>query len=149
MEFGLNKSDISEIEKVLDVKVENFLGNDGNITGGSWMMSNKSTEQSLLCKVYNSAGLSDAKTFILVSVQTKYGYFELHDCTKFMIFEPDEIIFLATNETQISSIIIGKQVTCSMYSNVSKDILGADFSKLDPAVLLSAMQLSLAESVLI
>jgi hypothetical protein len=148
MEFGLNKSDIVEIEKVLGVKIEILVDGDGDFKGCSWMMSNKNTEQSLLCKIYNSAELSDEKTGVLVSVQTKYGYFELHDCTKFMIFAPDEIIFLATNDTQVSSIIIGKQVTCSMYSNVSKDILGADFSKLDPAVLLSAMQLSLAESVL-
>jgi hypothetical protein len=35
-----------------------------------------------------------------------------------------------------------------MYANISRDVLGADFAELDPAVLLSAMQLSLTESIL-
>jgi hypothetical protein len=65
-----------------------------------------------------------------------------------MFFEPDEIIFIAHDNEFMSSLIIGKQCTCSLYSNISVKILKSDFADLHPAVLLSAMQLSIAESSL-
>jgi hypothetical protein len=65
-----------------------------------------------------------------------------------MIFEPDEVIFIQATSDKVSSLIIGKNCSCSMYANISRDVLGADFAELDPAVLLSAMQLSLTESIL-
>jgi hypothetical protein len=58
------------------------------------------------------------------------------------------VIFLQNTESKVSSLIIGKNSSCSLFSNISRDILGADFSELDPAVLLSAMQLSLTEGSL-
>jgi len=81
-------------------------------------------------------------------VQTHHGYYELHDISGYLVFEPDEIIFVQAEKNTVSSIIIGKLCTCSMYSNIRREILKADFSTLDNAVLLSAMQLSLAESIL-
>jgi hypothetical protein len=98
--------------------------------------------------IYNNVELGKNKKGTLLSVQTHHGYYELHDCQSFLVFEPDEVIFINANDTFVSSLIIGGRCTCSMYTNISRDILNSDFSKLDPAVLLSAMQLSLTESIL-
>ncbi len=142
MEFRFTSSDISSIE--------NILGNTSSIQDNSWSWSLKSleTKQVLIFTIYNSAKLNSERTGVLISIQTQYGYFELHDCNAFLIFEPDEVIFVNSQEDKLSSLVIGKSATCSLFSNIDKSILSTDFSLLDPAVLLSAMQLSITESIL-
>ncbi len=142
MEFRFTSSDISSIE--------NILGNTSSIQDNSWSWSLKSleTKQVLIFTIYNSAKLNSERTGVLISIQTQYGYFELHDCNAFLIFEPDEVIFVNSQEDKLSSLVIGKSATCSLFSNIDKSILNTDFSLLDPAVLLSAMQLSITESIL-
>ncbi|MDC1068628.1 hypothetical protein OAQ99_05665 [Candidatus Kapabacteria bacterium] len=142
MEFSFTSLEINKISEALNCEVKSFA------EGYSWNLNNKESGQSLLCNLYIKAQLGDQIEGVLVSVQTQHGYFELHDCNSFMVFEPDEIIFLQSTETKVSSLIIGKNASCSLYSNINREILGADFGALDPAVLLSAMQLSLTEGVL-
>lgn len=142
MDFELNQIDINKIAETLGVEI------NSSDQGWSWKMANTNSGQSLLCTIYSAANLDKNNTGILVSVQTQHGYFELHDCNNYMIFEPDEVIFIEAKNDKVSSLIIGKNCSCSMYANISRDNLGADFSELDPAVLLSAMQLSLTESIL-
>lgn len=142
MKLTFTQIEIDNIAKTLGCEVNKF------DEGFGWKLNNKESGQSLLCNVYTSAQLNDDNSGVLVSVQTQHGYFELHDCNAFMVFEPDEIIFLQSTESKLSSLIIGKNASCSLYSNISRDILGADFGTLDPAVLLSAMQLSLTDGML-
>jgi len=143
MSFKITNDNIDKLAKVLGVEL------NSSEDGWTWKMSNPINNQALICTIYNNAGLGEDKTGVLISCQTKHGYFELHDCNGFMVFEPDEVIFINANEKFVSSITIGKESTCSMFSNIDRSILGADFSELDPAVLLSAMQLSLAEQELL
>jgi len=143
MNFQISDSDIEKLSSTLGVEVNK------SAEGWTWKMSNNANNQALICSIYNDAGLGEENKGVLISCQTKHGYFELHDCNGFMVFEPDEIIFIKSTDTHVSSITIGKESTCSMFSNIDRSILGADFSELDPAVLLSAMQLSLAEQVLV
>lgn len=88
------------------------------------------------------------KSMSLVAVQSVHGYFELHNWTEFVVVEPDEVIFLSSDSENISSLVVSSHCSCSVYSNVSKQILTQDLTTLDPAVLLSAMQLSLVESLI-
>ncbi|MCX6152691.1 MAG: hypothetical protein NT007_00875 [Candidatus Kapabacteria bacterium] len=113
----------------------------------SWQIKDKNSNLSLILIIYNiKSDENDYKT--LVAVQTKQGYYELHNLTGFIPFEPDEIIFYKSDDQFISSLIVGRQSTCSMYSNIRRDLLKADFAELDPASLMSAMQLSLIEPFL-
>jgi hypothetical protein len=57
-------------------------------------------------------------------------------------------MFVAQSGTAVSSIVVGKTCTCSMYANVRVGILKQQITELDPAVMLAAMQMSLAESLL-
>jgi hypothetical protein len=116
--------------------------------GRAWHQENKASGQSQVLTLYTNTKLGKNADGPLVSVQTQHGYFELHDCDAFIVFEPDEIIFVHTVGEFVSCLIIGRECTCSLFSNIRRENLNADFSTLDPAVLLSAMQLSLVESVL-
>ncbi len=131
-------------------KISNVLGATAKGFENSWTLrlTNETSNQSLVLTINNNVKLSNKKEGVLISVQTHHGYFELHDCLSFMVFEPDEVIFVFFNETHVSSLVVGRQCTCSMFTNISREILNADFATLNPAVLMAAMQLSLTEEIL-
>jgi len=134
--------EIESISGMLGINHEEFS------RGWSWKMFNPKNKQSLVFTIYNDAQVSSETTGSLISVQTQHGYFELHDCSDFLLFEPDEVIFVQTTDEKVSCLIIGRECNCSMFSNISRDILNADFSEIDSPVLLAAMQLSLTESII-
>lgn len=136
-----DKSDIDKINSILSVQAQDY----GNAF--SWKLTNKDNTKPMVVTLYNEVNTGNDRSS-LISVQTRHGYYELHDVTNYLIFEPDEIIFINASETKLSSLIIGKECTCSLYSNINREILKADFSDLDSAVLLSAMQLSITENLL-
>lgn len=143
MSYFFTKDDISTISKVLGGELREY--------ENSWTckLSNPDSSQTLVLSIHNKIQLNKNNSGSLISVQTQHGYFEMHGCMAYMVFEPDEVIFVFYNEENLSSLIVGKRCSCSMFGNISRDILNADFSELDPAVLMSAMQLSLTESILV
>ena len=142
MNFTFSENDINEIGKTLQASIEK--------TDDSWtfQLHNSNTQQSLVFVIYNNIDLGGGEKGTLVSAQTQHGYFEIHFCNGFMVFEPDEIIFFESKPETVSCLVIGKACTCSMFSNINRSLLKADFTTLDTPVLLSAMQLSLTENVL-
>lgn len=141
MNFFFNKEDIKKIEEVLEAQAQEVEDSF------SWRLTNPKSQQALSFTIFNKVKLGADSLGSLISVQTNHGYFELHNCTNYMIFEPEEVIFINQNEDVLSSLIIGKNCTCSLFSNINRHILNADFNSLDPSVLLAAMQLSLTESI--
>ena len=122
----------------------------GNTETWTWTRKNSETNQTVVFTFYNKTQISPQKdeTGVLVSVQTKHGYFELHGLTGFLLFEPDEVIFVRAEDEKVSCLVIGSNSSCSLFSNIDKAILKSNITELDPAILLAAMQLSLAESIL-
>jgi len=141
MEMIFGKQQADEIKKTLGSDYSEFEG------GFVWNLRNEKTKQQVVLTIYSSAGVSIDSQDVLVSVQTTHGYFELHSPDTFMSIEPDEIIFLKSQDEKLTSMTIGGSATCSMFSNISRSIIDTDFSELDPAVLLAAMQLSLTDSM--
>lgn len=135
-------TDIEKISQVLDCKPQLFEG------GWSWHLNNNELKQSLLFTVYNKVKTINEESELIISVQTQHGFYELHQCSGYMIFEPDEVIFYNINNDRVSSLIIGKGCACSMYSNINRQIMNTDISSLEAALLPSAMQLSLLENIL-
>jgi hypothetical protein len=142
MAFSFTQTDIDSISKILGVEAVDYQG------AWSWNLNDAITQQKLAFTIHNNVHLGKEKLGSLISVQTLHGYFEIHDCCNYLIFEPDEVIFVQANKESVSCMIVGKGCTCSMYSNIDRNILHSDFSDLDAPVLLSAMQLSLTEAVL-
>ncbi len=140
MIFG--KEDIRKISKILNAEAE--------FVGGSYIINlfNKELNQLLFLSINSDTDYANDEDSSIISVQTQYGYFELHNCTNYMIFEPDEVIFISSNEEKVSCLIVSKDANCSMFSDIKRAILNTDISQLDSSVLLAAMQLSLIEKVL-
>jgi hypothetical protein len=139
MNFYFADENIKQISEVLGTDAEKF------DNGWTWKLNNPAIAKPLYCTLYNS---NEDKNLPLISVQTQHGYYEMHNITDFMVFEPDEIFFVNSEETKISCLILGRGGNCSLFSNISRDLIGADFAELDPALLLSAMQLSITESII-
>jgi len=142
MSFSFQALDIKNIAKIFASKP---IESDNHWT---WSMVNAESRQAQVVVIHNNINFCDDHIGSLVVVQTKHGYFELHDCSGYVIFEPDEVIFVSESNDKISGMVIGSGCTCSMFSPIRREILTADFSELDPAILMSAMQLSLTESIL-
>ena len=85
---------------------------------------------------------------LVASAQTHQGYVELHDITGYLTIEPDEIMFVAKQGDRFSSLVVGKSCTCSQFGNIQASLLKGDLTELDPALLMAAMQSSLAETLL-
>jgi hypothetical protein len=143
MSYNFTKDDINTISNVLGGELREY--------DNSWTfkLNNTETSQTLVLSIHNRIQLNKNNAGSLISVQTQHGYFEMHGCMAYMEFEPDEVIFVFYNDDVLSSLIVGKHCSCSMFGNISRDILNADFAELDPAVLMAAMQLSLTESILV
>lgn len=142
MEFSFTPSDIEKISAIF--------GGSPPDNGQSvmWRLSNPQTRQAQTVTLHNHVTFGRNESGSLVVVQTIHGYFELHRCTGYVIFEPDEVIFVSLTGDFLSSMVVGRQCTCSMFAPIHRDVLSMDFTELDPAILMSAMQLSLAEGVL-
>jgi hypothetical protein len=141
MDFSFTEQDITRISEVLQSESKRFE------SAWSWNLSSEQNNLSLILNIYHGVKLGGERKGCIISAQTQQGYFELHDCCGYMIFEPDEVIFIQTNGDSISCLIIGKGCTCSLFSNIDKSILNADFTSLDAPVLLAAMQLSITEEL--
>lgn len=142
MSFSFTGKDIERIAEII--------GSTPQIADNSytWKVINKGNGQSLVFTVYNSIPIDDNNSCSMITAQTQQGYFELHCCTGYMIFEPGEVIFIQADDKSVTSLIIGRESTCSMYANIDRKILISDFTMLDPALLPAAMQLSLIEEAL-
>jgi hypothetical protein len=92
--------------------------------------------------------IEENKKSVLVSVYTNNCHLQLQTCNKFLISSMlEEIIFISKNGSKISGLIITKQGDCSLYSNVSIATLKKDFANLNSEKLISAVALSVAETL--
>lgn len=142
MKFKFNESNIETISQILKQKPDIFLDS------WTWNVKDPDGHKPLIISIYNDVDISADQNGSIVSVQSRYGYYELHNIKYFLPFEPDELIFLTENQNCLSCLIIGKNSTCSLFSNINKDLLKLNFAEIHPAVLMAAMQLSITESVI-
>ncbi len=142
MAFRFKDDDIIIISQILKQNPELFLDS------WTWNLKDPDGHKPLIITLYNNIELSADNCGSIVSVQSRHGYYELHNIKYFLPFEPDELIFLSENNNTLSCLTIGKNSTCSLFSNINKDLLKFNFADLHPAVLMAAMQLSITESVL-
>lgn len=110
-----------------------------------WKMVNEATEKPLVISLFKINEATGQSTNI-VSAQTMHGYYELHNIIDYMVFEPDEIIFIAKDKEFLSCLIVGSNGSCSLFSNINRSILSTDFSKLPSSEILAAMQLAIVEN---
>ena len=92
--------------------------------------------------------IRDSVDDCLISVYTSNTHLQLQQCTGFIVsIMLEEVIFISETEKTISGLIVSKQGDCSLYAGVSKNLLRKDFTELNSEKLLSAVALSIAESL--
>ena len=92
--------------------------------------------------------LNEPDNKILISVYTSNCHLQLQNCDNIIISKMlEEIIFLSKSESKLSGLIITKPGDCSLYSNVNISTLKKDFTKLNSEKLISAVALSVAETL--
>lgn len=133
----LNSENLSILEKLFDIKlIKNEISYSFNIVNP---------------KLKNSIALDiflDIDGDNLVSVYSENSHLQLQSCRNFIVSQMlEEIIFYSEFENKISGLIISKQGDCSLYSNVDKKTLNSDFLNLNSEKLLSAVALSVIESI--
>ena len=128
------KSNLTELEKLFGVK----LLKSGEVS--SLNLVNKVKASKISVDIIKE----DKST--LISVYTENAHLQLQNCNYFIISEMlSEAIFVSETEDTISGLIISATGDCSLYSNVKKSLLKADYSKLESEKLISAIALSLTE----
>ena len=134
---GFDKDSLNKIEELLSAKFEK---SDDSYSINIKDSKNK-TSISLEILIENEGGC-------LISVYTSNCHLQLQSCSSFLISEMlEEVIFISETVDKLSGLIISTKGDCSLYSNVNKDILNKDFSELSSEKLLSAVALSVTESI--
>lgn len=134
----------------LDIeKISNLFDSQPQIhdSGYTWTIKNEELKDKLILTLYTNITDYNDNKINLVSIITQMGTLELHNCNSYLLFEPDEVIFISSENDKVSSLIVGKKGTTSLYSNIDRSMLNADITELDSAFLMSVMQLSLTEAM--
>lgn len=139
MNLNFTIKEIEEVNRVLKIKA--IEANSVYI----WKLISPDISKPLVLSIYCDIHNAEDND-VVVSVQTQHGYYELHNISTFMTFEPDEVIFTSRYDERLSCLIIGANGSCSLFANIAKEILNADLTTLAPAKLLAAMQLGVVDS---
>lgn len=90
-------------------------------------------------------GAGDAAT-ALVSVYGTNAFLQLQGVTGVVASEElGEVIFFAREGGRVAGLVVEREAGCSLYANVSEKLLSADFTRLPPEVMMSAVALSMSE----
>jgi len=85
----------------------------------------------------------------MIVVYTMGGHLQLHNCTGFVSSEElGEVTFVGESAGRLSGLVVEREAACSLYANVTRDLISGDFTKLGVEVMLSGVALSLAEDLL-
>jgi hypothetical protein len=133
----LNSDNLSVLESLFGVKL---IKSDISY---SFSITNAKLKNSIALEIF-----LDDDGDNLVSLYSENSHLQLQSCRHFIVSQMlEEVIFYSENENKISGLIISKQGDCSLYSNVDKKTLNSDFLNLNSEKLLSAVALSVIESI--
>jgi hypothetical protein len=111
-------------------------------------LSNTDDRRMLVLELYPEVRLG-RNLGSMVVVYTSGGHLQLHNCTGFVISEElGEVTFVGESEGRLSGLVVEREVSCSLYANVTRDLISGDFTQLGVEVMLSGVALSLAEGLL-
>jgi len=111
-------------------------------------LASKEERRMLVLELYPSAGPA-SQIGPMVVVYTSGGHLQLHNCTGFVCSEElGEVAFVGEHAGRLSGLVVEREAACSLYANVTRDLISGDFTKLGVEVMLSGVALSLAEEIL-
>jgi len=129
-----------DLKKIEDLFSETFKRNENSYTIN---IRNEKINSNISVEI-----LPDENSMFLVSVYTNNTHLQLQSCTNIIVSRMlEELIFLSETSESISGLIISRQGDCALYANVDKKVLRSDFSELNSEKLLSAIALSITETI--
>ncbi len=142
MDFEFTDLDLKKIAETLDVEQ---IHEENHVR---FVLDDKKSGRKLSLEIYNQIPIGKTKGN-LISVYTNNTHLQLHFCSGYVISDMlGEVTFVGEDNDKLSGLTIEKQAACSLYSNVDKNLLSGDFTKLGPEVMLSGIALSLTEHIL-
>jgi len=139
----ITKKDIDKIAKTLSA--EEVRQEDDHFL---IRLCNTEEKRTLVLEIYPSIVLGK-QTGALAVVYTPTSHLQLHHCSGFVCSqELGEVTFVGEFGGKLSGLVIEKGAACSLYANVTQDLLSGDFTKLGVEVMMSSVALSLTEGIL-
>jgi hypothetical protein len=109
---------------------------------------NSADRRMLVLEIYPSVRLGKDHGSMVV-VYTVGGHLQLHNCTGFVVSEElGEVTFVGESLGRLSGMVVEREAACSLYANVTRDLISGDFANLGVEVMLSGVALSLTEDLL-
>ncbi|HUU45979.1 MAG TPA: hypothetical protein VM118_09615 [Acidobacteriota bacterium] len=138
-----SETDVDRIEACLKPVERTFQSDHHRLK-----LSNADDRRMLVLELYPEVRLG-RNLGSMVVVYTSGGHLQLHNCTGFVISEElGEVTFVGESEGRLSGLVVEREAACSLYANVTRDLISGDFTKLGVEVMLSGVALSLAEGLL-
>jgi len=83
----------------------------------------------------------------VVSVYSHNSFLQLHNCNGFIASEIlNQVTFFGRSSDTITGLIIDREASCTLYSNVSEELLKGDFTSLPTEVMMCSIALSLTDT---
>lgn len=137
-----NEADINKIARILNCDWK-LRGNNYRLT-----LEDEENQRKLSLEIYPDIQIG-RQHGNLVSVYTANTHLQLHFCEGYVVSEMlGEVTFYNERDGHVNGLIVEREVGCSMYSNVDRDVLSGDFSNMGPEVMLSGIAMSLTEHIL-
>jgi len=138
----LQKNSIKEEDFI---KIENLFSEKFLKTESSYLINikNERINSNICVEIF-----PEDNDFYLISVYTNNTHLQLQSCFNIIVSEMlEEMIFISEAESTVSGLIVSKQGDCALYANVDKKLLRSDFSELNSEKLLSAIALSISDTI--
>ena len=85
----------------------------------------------------------------LLVIHTTTSHMQMHNCLGYVASEMlGEVMFVSESTGNLSGVIVEKGAGVTIYTNIKRKLLSADFSALSPEVMMAAIALSLADHLL-
>lgn len=142
MNTVFSEKDIKKIAKTLGVEPK-FKSNNYRFE-----LYNEERGNKLSVEIYPDLQIGSKKGN-LISVYAPSAHLQLHFCTGYVVSDMlGEVTFIGESGGKLSGLIIEKEAGCSLYTNVDRELVSGDFSKLGPEIMLSSVALSLVDDIL-
>lgn len=132
---------VDEIANVLEVKPKT-IGSDLF----RYELVNDEESRKLALEIHLGISI-DSKNMNMVSVYSGGTFLQLHNCTAFVASKMlKQVTFFGKQDGITSGLIVEVGAGCSLYANVSDEVLTGDFTKLPEDLMMCGVALSLTET---
>ena len=145
MAFAFSEPDFARIAHVLGVDVQH----EGSIA--RFTLVDEASKRRMVLEIVPHLKMPNPpkdRPVNLVSVIATNSFLQLHGCTGYIASEElGEVIFFAKQGGATNGLVVERVAGATLYANVDDRMLSRDFTQLPPEIMMSAVALSMTESL--